>query len=790
MKIAKYILCLTILFFFAGNSWARHIYGGDFSMSALGNSRYLLTLNLYFDETQVMVDAYDMNIPAKIYRKSDNSYVATFNLPRTSVTSIIYDNLACAELRQLKTSEVRYSNVVILASTIYRDPDGYYVVWERCCRNAAVTNINNPGNVGMAFLLEFPPVVVNNVAFRNSAPDFSLPNGDYICINKPFQFNMSARDADGDELRYSLIDPVAGFTSSGQATIAANIGRFPYPPARWINGFNANAAIKGPKPLSINPKTGIMSVTANETGLYAFAVLIEEYRRGVKIGAVRREFQLPVVDCSKTTPPVQTIFKDENLTLPLKTVEICDGNYADLFVKSSTDWAYQWQKNGENIPDATSNVYRANQSGDYQVVVSFTRTCANDTVSQITKVTKGKTPNAKLVPTDTLKVCEGDSATLIATTSTAFKYEWNFNETPINHTVNILKVKLTGNYEVVVRQGGINCPARDTIYFATVPLPKAILTASKNMFCPEDSLKLKTVLKSDEKAEWRKNNVVFDYTDSVYFAKESGTYRVRIYNGKCSALSDSIKIQTFSVPKINLDTLSEVCYDVNLVVPLVVSPTGGTFSGKGLTANNTLSVKALGVGTNKIQYKLPTKDGCNVIATQKVVVKPSPVVKLPTQIAVPRGESVEIKPKSDSTTYTFSWEPPLYLSDANVQNPSATVPITTDYVLTTTGQNGCVTKTKTRIYVHDGLFFPDVFTPNGDGRNDVWEIKNIEKYPQTEVYIYNRWGELLFYQKGYKQPFDGNYQGKPLAEGIYVFLIDTHIGGESSIIRGQLMIIR
>ncbi len=784
------ILCFWLVLSLNINSWARHIYGGDFNMTSLGNNRYQLTLNLYFDEIQVMIENYESTVPVRVFSKGDNRYIATFNLPRTSIRPIVYDNQACADLRQLKTSEVRYTAQIILANTIYTDPNGYYMVWERCCRNHAVSNINNPGGTGMAFTLEFPAVVQGGSPFRDSSPDFSVPNGDYICINKPFKFDMSATDADGDEMRYSLISPVGGYTSQTMATIGSNVGRWPYPDAAWVAGYSATTAIKGTKNLSIDPKTGMLSVTANEQGLFAFAVLIEEYRKGVRIGAVRREFQLPVVDCSKTTPPAPTIYKDESLTLPIKTIEICDGNTTELFVKSDPNWSFQWQKDGDNILNENSSVIKVSQAGDYQVIVSFAKTCANDTTSQITKVTKGKTPIAKLSPTDTLKVCEGDSAILKTTSSANFQYEWLYDgATLANQTSNTLKVKTKGSYQVLVRQDGFNCPARDTVFFTTVPLPKATLTATKAIFCPNDSSKLESNFRTDETIEWRRNNQVEATEGAVFQAKKGGYYKVKISNGQCTALSDSIKIQTYQVPTIIFDTLTTLCYNDSLLLPLTATPTGGVYTGKAIE-NGSVSIKKMGVGTQLIRYELKTKDGCSVIATKKVIVKHSPIIKLPVQTALPRGESYTISPKVDSANYAYSWFPDLYLSDSQIQNPISIPPITTNYIVRVTGQNGCVSYARTRLWVHDGLFVPDVFSPNGDAQNDVWEIRNIEKYPETEVFVYTRWGELVFYQKGYKKSWDGTYLGKPLPEGIYVYLIDTHIGGESNQLRGSVFIIR
>ena len=77
----------------------------------------------------------------------------------------------------------------------------------------------------------------------------------------------------------------------------------------------------------------------------------------------------------------------------------------------------------------------------------------------------------------------------------------------------------------------------------------------------------------------------------------------------------------------------------------------------------------------------------------------------------------------------------------------------------------------------DCLQIPTVFTPNGDTQNDVWEIGGIENYPDAQIRIYNRWGQLLF--KSNKNYFgnewDGTHNGEPLPFAVYYYTIDPII---------------
>jgi gliding motility-associated-like protein len=73
--------------------------------------------------------------------------------------------------------------------------------------------------------------------------------------------------------------------------------------------------------------------------------------------------------------------------------------------------------------------------------------------------------------------------------------------------------------------------------------------------------------------------------------------------------------------------------------------------------------------------------------------------------------------------------------------------------------------------VFEKIWIPDVFTPNGDGFNDTWELTNITAYPNAEVRVFNRWGEIAYYSYGSYGGFDGTYNGNVLPMGSYTYHI-------------------
>ena len=94
------------------------------------------------------------------------------------------------------------------------------------------------------------------------------------------------------------------------------------------------------------------------------------------------------------------------------------------------------------------------------------------------------------------------------------------------------------------------------------------------------------------------------------------------------------------------------------------------------------------------------------------------------------------------------------------------------------------------VEVTELLFIPSAFTPNADGQNDVWEIPNISLFPKSEISVYDRWGELIFFSAGYTKPWDGTYRQERVPAGVYTYQIRTGDGPLDTTYRGQLTVVR
>ena len=305
----KRILKLFLFIFFGGfsNINANHIVGGEIEMVHIGNENsftYRVKLIQYFDCAQTANPGPDDLISYTIFRKSDGQAIRNGTMFITNQEFVPYTNPDCS-LGFLCTLKVEYSHEITLDPEDFNHPDGYVIVWERCCRNWSTKNLVNPGWNGMTYTLHFPPIVdAEGKPFINSSPRLFPPLSDYACINQLFYIDFAGQDDDGDSIVYSLAAPL----DDKQANVepinpVPPPSAPPHPIVDFAPGYNIASMIPGDPALSISNE-GFITVTPTEVGLYVFSVKADEYRDGVKIGEARRDFQMLVVDgCSPPDPP-------------------------------------------------------------------------------------------------------------------------------------------------------------------------------------------------------------------------------------------------------------------------------------------------------------------------------------------------------------------------------------------------------------------------------------------------------------------------------------------------------
>ena len=332
MKKTLSILLLLICFKLS----ATHIVGGDITLKSLGSNNYEVTLRFYRDCSPGTA-AFDNPITLGVYDQVTNAEAFQFSLPLIS-TQILVLGDSCFTPVGLCVEEGIYKDTINLAN----NPNGYYISWQRCCRNNIIQNIVLPGDAGMVFYVEFPnPLIVN------SSPVFGKYPNAYMCNSQPNVQDFSAVDSDGDSLAYFLVTPFNGNASAATPIPTPSAG--PYSSITWQPPYSASDMIGGVPVMSINPVTGILTATPSTLGIYVFAVAVEEYRGGVKIGEVRRDIQYQVISCNTNQAPVfiqptiasYTIVAGDSICIPVEATDINSdwvglSASSELFTNAST----------------------------------------------------------------------------------------------------------------------------------------------------------------------------------------------------------------------------------------------------------------------------------------------------------------------------------------------------------------------------------------------------------------------------------------------------------------------
>ena len=785
-------LLLVLLCCLSYSAHADHIVGGNIEMIALDKTpgRYKIVLKIYYDKLKV--PSLNTGVGLFIFRKSDRKEMLLTPIPRvdTKRQLVKFTNEKCAEQNKLEVVLDVFEKEITLNPNEYSDPEGYILASPQCCRSQEITNIKFPDRRGISFYTEFPPLLKNSKPFVDSTPEFDEIDGEYVCLGDDFTYSFDATDRDGDELRYSLVMPYSfydlDFTRGYSNAIPTEF-------IEWQLGYSATNAIKGNPALQIDAKTGELSVRATEVGLFTFTVLVEEYRNGEKIGATRRDYQLFVFDCPPLIPPDPTITVNDQ---PANDVSVCQGEAVTLKATVNANWGYQWKRNGDNISNATTPTLSVNEGGVYQLVTYLENTCSKTRRSRKVKVDFTNS-NFKLKANGPARACSGGGGnfTLETPENSNYTYEWYRDGQRLTAaTQATLKPTEAGRYWAVVRDAVQGCSSRsDTVAVQSVtPLAVSINSSAGFQICSGTATTLSVGNSAAQKTyQWRRNDQEMpNETKSTLLVSDAGDYKVALIdtNG-CGHSATTIKIEVVNKITVTLDSIPNFCGVGFPPVALQGTPTGGTYAGNGVS-NNQFEPPKAGIGTHQISYSIKGALACQQgEAKRTVVITPPPVLNLGPDREVFKGSAVQLNGDLGAG-YTYNWTPSTTLSNPLAAKTQASPEASTTYTLRATGPNGCVAVDTITIRVITTIYIPDVFTPNGDGVNDVWELQGLENYPEVEVRVFNRWGNAVFEGTGSRQSaFDGKFGIASLPVGVYAYIIKTKpVNGY--VFRGSVLILR
>jgi gliding motility-associated-like protein len=282
------------------------------------------------------------------------------------------------------------------------------------------------------------------------------------------------------------------------------------------------------------------------------------------------------------------------------------------------------------------------------------------------------------------------------------------------------------------------------------------------------------------------------YTPDEVLTQTTWYRRKVLTNASCAEqISNAVKIELIPQPTAPTVSHAAICPGnrvtleaiamAGLLVEWYDAPEGGNL----LFTGSSYRTPVLATTTSFwVQTVNSNSCGSAVRQEAKVLVVP-PQVTVSKDITIVEGKPVQLSATGGAS---YSWTPKTGLSDPEVANPVVRPVETTTYTVTINTKEGCTVVRQVTITVHPRITAANVLTPNGDGFNDNFEIKNIENYPDCQVEIFTRWGEKVFESKGYKEPWNGTKNGNALPMAAYYYIIrpnknDKPISGSVTIVK-------
>jgi gliding motility-associated-like protein len=185
------------------------------------------------------------------------------------------------------------------------------------------------------------------------------------------------------------------------------------------------------------------------------------------------------------------------------------------------------------------------------------------------------------------------------------------------------------------------------------------------------------------------------------------------------------------------------------------------------------------------------ENGCIDTFKVSVDVKSLPTIMLANQdTTIKYGSSVALRVFGGTQYY---WYPLAGLTNPNAVNPVARPLITTVYTVVGLGMNGCrnTDSVKVTIDFRSPIGVPNAFSPNGDGKNDKFQLVGTNFQTLMEFRVFNRWGQEVFSTTDINGGWDGTWKGQPQDMGVYNYLIRVgYPDGYTETYKGDVTLVR
>lgn len=466
---------------------------------------------------------------------------------------------------------------------------------------------------------------------------------------------------------------------------------------------------------------------------------------------------------------------------------------------------YKWNFGTGNAADTSAQrnpVFRFTTPGTYTITLRVTSPygCVRDTFATVVVQQKAK---GKI--TAVTESCEQLTVAFngTATTSTSVQWSWTFGNGNTSTVPNppAQLYNTPGNYTIMLLVTKNGCI--DTSIHQLTVYPKPLVNASprEKILCLGDSIQLNS--SGGGSYSWSPAIGLSNASIASPYAKPttSTLYRVQVVSDKGCINRDSINITVAQPIKVSLPTAVSVC--LGTATQLTASG-ATTYQWINNTAglSNTGIANPMAASTTTTTYTVVGFDqyGC----FKDTALTSVTVHNLPTVIAGPDVETIggtpyQLSAAASVDVVNWQWSPADYLSCATCASPIATPKMETAYVVTVANQWNCAAKDTVLLKLQCAIghvYIPDAFTPNNDGKNDLFYISGSGLKIIRHLRIYDRWGGVMFERRNFglddkSSGWDGKVNGQPVAGGTYVYVSEMECSsGELFVRKGTVTLIR
>jgi len=317
------------------------------------------------------------------------------------------------------------------------------------------------------------------------------------------------------------------------------------------------------------------------------------------------------------------------------------------------------------------------------------------------------------------------------------------------------------------------CPgawvSSDTVKITVINLPSPTVTADKTDYCAGDNAVLTENVSTDPSytINWYLGSTLLtaNTNQTSITTNVSGSYSVEVVSNvqssdgnNCSEKSVSQLITINPTPTVSINAIPENSFCDGQTVELVASFNNGSLLWS--TGETSGSIRVTQSGTYKVT--VTSAAGCQADTSISVTFLANPVFTVSdTSICEYKRQPVTLTAPGGFAAYNWNGQ-----SGGQTYTVTQAGPVN----LTITDADGC--KVTQQIQVADvcaAVNIPNTFTPNGDGVNDTWVVEGLDE--SATVKVFTRWGKQIFQSVGYPSPWNGEYDGKRLPQGVYYYVI-------------------